>query len=103
MKKKLRLSIPTVNVLIRFLQEPEREFYGLELIRQTDIPSGTLYPILARLEKLKWLESDWETSVFVKEGRRPRRYYKLTASGADEARVAIQRAMPASKPLLSVS
>jgi DNA-binding PadR family transcriptional regulator len=43
-----------------------------------DISPGTLYPLLKRLERNRWLRSE----VAVGEGKRRRRYYHLTARGA---------------------
>ncbi len=42
-----------------------------------DLPEGTVYPALHRLERQSLLASDWE----VREGRR-RRVYRLTATGS---------------------
>lgn len=41
-----------------------------------DMATGTLYPALRRLEKAKWLRSEWSTV-----GGRKRRTYQLTAAG----------------------
>jgi len=41
-----------------------------------DVPTGTLYPALRRLERAGYLRSEWSTVA----GRR-RRTYRLTASG----------------------
>jgi PadR family transcriptional regulator PadR len=41
-----------------------------------DLPTGTVYPALHRLERAGWITSDWETVV----GRR-RRAYRLTTAG----------------------
>lgn len=41
-----------------------------------DLPTGTLYPALRRLERAGYLRSDWSTVA----GRR-RRTYRITASG----------------------
>src|SRR5215218_4131906 len=56
--------------------------YGLEIAKAAGLASGTIYPILARLEKQKWVESEWERIDESKEGRRRRRYYRLTGEGA---------------------
>jgi PadR family transcriptional regulator PadR len=62
------------------------ERYGLQLMHDTGLPSGTLYPILVRLERAGWVQSRWEEADPVAEGRPQRRYYRLTADGAVEAR-----------------
>ncbi|MGH3358340.1 MAG: PadR family transcriptional regulator [Nocardioidaceae bacterium] len=41
-----------------------------------EMATGTLYPALRRLEKAKWLRSEWSTV-----GGRKRRTYQLTAAG----------------------
>jgi PadR family transcriptional regulator, regulatory protein PadR len=41
-----------------------------------DLPTGTLYPALRRLERAGYLQSDWSTV-----GGRRRRTYRLTAAG----------------------
>lgn len=89
-----RLSLQTVNVLALFLTNPKSERYGLEIAREANLPSGTLYPILARLEQHGWLESDWEDIDPVAKGRRPRRYYKLTGVGALQAQRTIAEKAP---------
>ncbi len=56
--------------------------YGFEIMRAAHLPSGTVYPLLRRLEAEGLLESRWENAVKAHaEGRPPRRYYGATASG----------------------
>jgi PadR family transcriptional regulator, regulatory protein PadR len=86
------MTLPTQLVLRAMLAEPTREMYGLELCAAAGLPSGTIHPILARLEKLKWAESRWEEISPEKEGRPRRRYYRLTEDGAEQARVALAQA-----------
>ncbi|GAB2565790.1 PadR family transcriptional regulator [Paractinoplanes abujensis] len=75
-----------LRVLAGLLAEPGAQRYGLELMQQSGLPSGTLYPILARLERAGWVESRWEEIDPVAEGRPSRRYYRLTADGVVAAR-----------------
>ncbi len=51
-----------------------------------------MHPILARLEGYGWLASRWEDIDASAEGRPARRYYTLTAEGAQAARAALARA-----------
>ena len=44
---------------------------------ELQIPQGSLYPALYRLEHKGWINSDWGES----ENKRRARYYKLTAAG----------------------
>ena len=58
--------------------------YGYELATLTGIKSGTLYPLLIRLEAQGCLEAEWQQPVA--SGRPPRHAYRLTASGRQLAR-----------------
>ena len=87
-----RMTIPTQLVLTALLEDPTRARYGAELGGEAGLPSGTVHPILARLEGLGWLASSWEQIDPRREGRPARRYYRLTAAGAESARAALTRA-----------
>ncbi|MEU8340434.1 helix-turn-helix transcriptional regulator [Actinomadura meyerae] len=87
------MTLQTLLVLKEMLADPDREHFGLELSRQTGQPTGTIYPIIVRLERCGWVESSWEPPErHLGEGRRRRRYYKLTSEGAQQARAAIAKA-----------
>lgn len=58
--------------------------HGYELSRRAGVKSGTLYPLLIRLEGQGYLEAQWQQSTEV--GRPPRHAYRLTASGVQLAR-----------------
>src|SRR5688500_11050069 len=65
--------------------------YGFHIMDATDLPSGTIYPILRRLDDEGLVRSRWEReTVARKEQRPPRRYYELTTTG--EAKLAEARA-----------
>jgi PadR family transcriptional regulator, regulatory protein PadR len=87
-----RMTIPTQRVLETLLDDPTAEQYGLEIGTAAGLRSGTVHPILARLEGYGWLSSRWEDVDPSAEGRPPRRYYRLTADGAQAARAALARA-----------
>jgi DNA-binding PadR family transcriptional regulator len=86
------MTLPTQLVLRALLAEPTQEMYGLQICQAAGLPSGTIHPILARFEKLGWLESRWEDANPHEEGRPRRRYYRLTEDGAEQARIAMGRA-----------
>lgn len=44
------MTIPVAKVLAALLAEPDEQRYGLDLMRLTGLPSGTLYPVLHRLQ-----------------------------------------------------
>lgn len=89
MGQDIRITVPVAKVLAAFLADPTEHRYGLELMAEADLASGTLYPILNRLQKAGWVEAHWEDIDPVKAGRPARRYYRLTAEGAARAHAAL--------------
>ena len=82
-----RISPATAAVLELFLREPGSEFYGLEIINRTGIKSGSLYPILHRLEARELLLGSWEDlDMAAERGSRPRRRYRLNLNQIEHAR-----------------
>ena len=75
----------TTPLLILSLLEHEPR-HGYELSKLIEMRSrgvvrvhaASLYPLLYRLEKRRWIEGRWVE----KAGERRRRYYRLTAEGA---------------------
>jgi PadR family transcriptional regulator, regulatory protein PadR len=83
------MTAPLQRVLRAFLEDPAAPRYGYDLMKAAGLPSGTLYPMLARLEDQKLVTSAWETPQVV--GERPRRYYQLTSEGVEVARLELAR------------
>jgi PadR family transcriptional regulator, regulatory protein PadR len=84
------MSNRSASQLLRaMLADPGREMYGLELIEATGLRGGTLYPLVAWLERAGWLESEWEPRAA--EGHPRRRYYRLTRDGAARAERTLRR------------
>ncbi|MGC1107403.1 MAG: PadR family transcriptional regulator [Candidatus Acidiferrales bacterium] len=79
MLRPVRMSRQTLCLLASFLAQPREWRYGYDLSRATTLKSGTLYPILMRLNKRGWLETRW-TAPDV-SGRPPRHMYRLTPDG----------------------
>lgn len=56
--------------------------YGFDIMDATGLPSGTVYPILARFEERGLVASNWEDPrAHQAEGRPARRYYRITRAG----------------------
>jgi PadR family transcriptional regulator PadR len=79
-----RLSHQTLRVLRVFSEEPKERFAGSDILKRTGMLSGTVYPILMRLERAGWLESEWETLDPTEAGRPRRRLYRLTGLGQNK-------------------
>lgn len=74
----LKRGVQTI-VVLKFLKQPQ---YGYSLLSELqanniEIESGTLYPLLRRLESQGLLSSTWNT-----EESRPRKYYVLNETGS---------------------
>jgi PadR family transcriptional regulator PadR len=76
----------TLRVLRALLDDPTGRHYGLGLIASSGVPAGSMYPVLTRLESDGWLRGEWEDIDEAAEGRRRRRYYRLTGLGATSGR-----------------
>ena len=81
MTQKVRMSGPTLKLLKLMVEHPGEGRSGAEISKAAKIGSGTLYPLLQRLEAAKWLESVWEEIDPSEAGRPRRRFYKLTRQG----------------------
>jgi PadR family transcriptional regulator, regulatory protein PadR len=84
----VQLTILMLRVLEQFLSDPLQPRYGLELMKATGLQSGTLYPILARFERVGWVTSQRESIDPKTAGRPARRYYVMTPEGVTSARLA---------------
>ena len=53
-----KMSLQTQAILAALLQNVREPHYGLEIAKDAGLPSETLYPALARLEREGWVESE---------------------------------------------
>ncbi len=66
--------------------------YGFDIMDATDLPSGTVYPILGRLDENGLVRSRWEDQQIAHGRKRPpRRYYVLAAPGKKTLERELQR------------
>jgi len=80
-----RALSPHARMVLAVLLHANGEWsHGYELVRLADVKSGTLYPLLIRLEAQGYLEAQWQQPA--EGGRPPRHAYRLTASGTLLAR-----------------
>ena len=89
----VRLSQQGLRILSALLGRPTERLSGADLIRETKLLSGTLYPILLRFEQAGLLESEWEIGDPRELGRPRRRLYRVTPSGHAVAKEAQQPLM----------
>lgn len=75
-----RVTKQLISVLEVLMADPDREWYGLELMDRARLSSGTLYPILHRLVADGWLSRTRDAPSTV--GGTGRRLYRVTGVGA---------------------
>ena len=93
----MNVTLPTTLVL-QALSCGHR--HGFDVMDATGLPSGTVYPMLRRLEREGMVRANWEDPGTARtEQRPPRRYYELTGEGekilvAAKARYRMPRDIP---------
>jgi PadR family transcriptional regulator PadR len=85
----VRMSGPTLKLLKLLVENPMEGHSGAAISKILKIGSGTLYPILQRLENAGWLDSEWEEIEPAAAGRPRRRFYKMTRQGQNKATQAL--------------
>jgi DNA-binding PadR family transcriptional regulator len=72
--------------------------FGFDIMDATELPSGTVYPALRRLEAAGYVTSNWEDDGKARKANRPRRRnYQLTPSGREQLAEAEARFRAVSK------
>jgi len=75
----MNVTLPTTLVLQAVARG---HHHGFDVMDATGLPSGTVYPILRRLEREGLLDASWEDAAEARDEQRPpRRYYAITADG----------------------
>jgi DNA-binding PadR family transcriptional regulator len=88
MGRQRRLSFTAFSVLYAMANGHR---YGFDIMEATRFASGTVYPVLSRLERDGLVESSWEDEKRARrEGRPPRRYYEVSGEGQVALREAVQ-------------
>ncbi|MDX2541645.1 PadR family transcriptional regulator [Streptomyces sp. WI04-05B] len=80
-----KLTPAVVRILHAFLATPQTPRYGMQLMKDAKVSSGSLYPALTRLERAGWIVGADEDIDPRTEGRPARRYYTMTGEGARTA------------------
>ena len=89
MAKKKDLSLGSVMVLHALARGCN---YGFDIMEETGLTSGTIYPALDKFADLGLASSEWEDGkVAQKEKRPPRRYYTITQRGEEVLLAAMNR------------
>ncbi len=92
------------NVQIQILEAVARGVgHGFDIMDETELPSGTVYPALSRLERDGLVQSRWENArIAQKEKRPPRRYYEVTSEGRERLAEALDHYKDLARSLAKV-
>ena len=91
-----RPSKQMVRLLDALSIQPREWRHGYDIMKETGLFSGTLYPLLMRMTEQGLVEAEWREPT--QPGRPPRHAYRLTAQGLVLARAtAGERIMPGLK------
>lgn len=89
MKSKTSLPHTTAVILLAVSNDYR---YGFDIMDQTGLPSGTVYPALRRLEEMGLVKSKWEREAAAqRDGRPARKYYEVTRAGSVALAEAVKR------------
>jgi len=82
-----RVTGPTLDVLEVLLDahSDDAELHGWAIVKTAKLSGPTVYGVLDRLEDAGWITARWEEQSST-ANRPRRRYYRLTPTGATEAR-----------------
>lgn len=83
-----KMTNATMDVLDAMLTSTGK-LYGLKIAQATKLMTGTVYPILARLEKAGWVASAWEDDEGPDVRGSRRRFYQLTPMGRELSKAAL--------------
>lgn len=80
-------GVATTRLLEHLLAMPKNtKFYGMEIISDTGLSQGTVYPVLNRMHGFGWLAADEPTTA----RSRPRRYW-WAPGGREAARALLDK------------
>jgi DNA-binding PadR family transcriptional regulator len=77
------------RAVLNVLLDPDALHFGFWIAKETGLPTGSVYPILVRLETAGWLAREWEDIDPTAEQRPRRCYYRLTPKGAQRTKAAL--------------
>lgn len=77
----MRWTRHTEAVCRVLLEHHPNPVWGYQIMRETGLASGTVYPLLERLHRMGWVHGRYERTLPRGAGRPTRRYFTLTDRG----------------------
>ena len=97
-----RITVQFLKVISIFISNPWSEYSGADICRRAKLKSGTVYPMLIKMEVNGWLSSELEKIDPKKEGRPKKRLYKITHRGLIEGQKILAEHFPSVPPNVSL-
>ncbi|MGN7998315.1 PadR family transcriptional regulator [Sphingomonas sp. 22176] len=97
MSRNRRPSKQMLSLLDALAVAPQQWRHGYELMKETGLKSGTLYPLLMRMTEQGLVEAEWREPA--QPGRPARHAYRLTSAGIAFARDALAGPQRGAAPL----
>jgi DNA-binding PadR family transcriptional regulator len=97
----MRISGKSLEILLFLSNSPHESFAGYPLSKTLGISSGTLYPLLIKLEEAGLLDSQWEDGDPQEIGRPRRRYYKINGQGIAALNEKMRSIYPQFEPVVT--
>src|ERR1039458_8584600 len=87
----MQRPLSTQSLLVLSVLRQRKQSFGSEIMSETGLASGTIYPLLRRFETWGWVVSNWEDQTPSELGRPRRRHYELTVRGIDQSASEVAR------------
>jgi len=94
MRRNRRPSKQMLLLLEALSAQAQQWRHGYDLMKETGLLSGTLYPLLMRMAEQGLIEAEWREPV--QAGRPARHAYRLTAAGIALAQAHARAGAPSS-------
>ena len=92
---------PATAAVLEIMLSATDAVWGLQVVKETGLKTGTVYPILERLEAAGWVEGAWDADDERKGPRR--RYFHLTAEAEPYARQYVESQHAKANPGRSIA
>lgn len=81
-----RVTVAFLRILAFFIGNEKKMYCGSDVMKQLNLPSGTVYPLLLRMTKAGWLDRELENVNPKEIGRPAKRFYQISATGLKEGK-----------------
>ncbi|MGO9381186.1 MAG: hypothetical protein ACLP4W_03610 [Mycobacterium sp.] len=95
----VRPTRAVVRILKAFVDDPDRDIYGYQLITETGFSSAKTYQVLARLTGAGWLDRLDDPDASPQSGGPPRITYRLRGDAVPRARRLVAEAQEELAPV----